>query len=74
MDPSAIAELQTDFNISVNITGGAFPDSPGPTGDFFSDIVTLFRALAVVSNSGPGSIGGPGPRVAPTALPICLDA
>lgn len=71
MDPSAIAELQSGFNISVNITGGAFPDSTGPTGDFFNDIVTLFRALAVVSNSGPGDIGGPGPRAAPTALPIC---
>ena len=71
MDPAAIDELQVDFNITVNITVSALPDSPGPTGDFFNDIVTLFRALAVVTNNGPITIGGPGARVAPTALPIC---
>jgi hypothetical protein len=74
MDPAAISELQQDFNISVNITGGAFPESTGPTGEFFHDILTLFQALAVVSNSGPNDVGGPGLRVAPTALPLCASA
>ena len=71
MEPAAIDDLQRYYNISVNITHAAFPKSDGPTGDFFRDFVTLSRALHAVTNDGPASPAGPGPRVAPTAPPIC---
>lgn len=71
-EPAAIVELQTTFNISINITRPALPHSPGATGDFFADIVLIFQHLAAVVNNAPGSVGGGGVPRAPPAPPICV--
>ncbi len=45
-------------------------DFVATSGDFFNDFNTLFRALHVVTNSGPGSVGGGGTPRAPLAPPF----
>lgn len=73
-EPAAIAELETVFGISINITRPALEKSPGATGAFFHDVVTIFQNLYAVTNNAPGSIGGGGVPLAPPAPPICGDA
>ena len=70
-EPAAIVELQTAFNISINISHSAMPHSEGPTGDFFRDIVAIFQNLHAITNNSPSSIGGGGVPLAPPAPPIC---
>ena len=70
-EPAAIAELQSAFGISINITHSALPSSPGATGDFFRDVVAIFQSLHAVANNAPGSVGGGGAPLAPPAPPIC---
>ena len=70
-EPAAIAELQRVFGISINITRPALEQSPGATGAFFSDVVTIFQNLHAVTNNAPGSVGGGGAPLAPPAPPIC---
>lgn len=38
---------------------------------WFLDMLNIFRALAVVQNNSPQSVGGPGQRLAPLPPPIC---
>jgi hypothetical protein len=71
MEPAAIDELQSGWGISMNITGGAFPTSTGPTGDFFNDLVDIFRALHAVTSNTNTTVGGGGAPLAPLAPPIC---
>lgn len=40
---------------------------------FYRDIVILFKALQVVINNGPTSIGGGGVPLAPAPLPLCTS-
>ena len=70
-EPAAIVELRDVFGISINITHSALPGSPGPTGDFFRDIVAIFQNLHAVSNNAAGNVGGGGTPLAPPAPPIC---
>lgn len=71
MEPAAIADLQSAYGISMNISHAAFPTSTGPTGAFFFDMVTLFQALYAVENNGPDAPGGGGTPMQPTAAPLC---
>ena len=70
-EPAAIAELQSAFNISINITRPALEKSPGPSGAFFADVVAIFQSLHAVTNNAPGRVGGGGVPLAPPAPPIC---
>lgn len=42
----------------------------GSSGPFYNDCMKLFKALYIVDNNGPNSIGGGGTRRAPLAPPI----
>ena len=40
------------------------------SGSWYQDMMTLFGALAVVDNNGPGAVGGGGAPLQPLAPPI----
>ena len=70
-EPSAIAELQREFGISINITAPALERSQGAAGAFFRDIVSIFQNLHAVTNNAPGNVGGGGAPLVPPKPPIC---
>ena len=70
-EPAAIAELQSAFGISINITRPALASSAGASGAFFRDVVAIFQSLHAVANNAPGSVGGGGAPLAPPAPPLC---
>ncbi len=70
-EPAAIAELQSTFGISINITRPALAASAGATGAFFRDVVAIFQNLHAVANNAPESVGGGGTPLAPPAPPNC---
>lgn len=51
--------MNTSFGYNLSTGGGAF----------YNDLTKLFKALHVISNNGPNSVGGGTPRV-PLAPPI----
>lgn len=68
MDAAVTVELQAAYGFSVDI---ANPLTPTQGGQFYADLVAIFRALHVVTNNGPASIGGGGTPMGPIAPPIC---
>jgi len=62
------AEVKATFGYSVAIED---PLSPTQGSPLYWDIVQLFRALSVVANNGPGTIGGGGTPRQPPPPPIC---
>ena len=70
MEAGVSAELQRAYGVSVRIEDPLRP-APGQGAALYEDLVTVFRALAVVANNGPGSVGGGGAPRRPPAAPIC---
>ena len=69
MERGVTAELREAYNISVAIED---PLTAGGQGaDLFADLVSIFRALAVVINNGPATVGGGGTPRQPPPPPIC---
>ena len=65
MDAGVSDELKRVYGFSVRI------EDPLTDGPLYDDLVRVFRALAVVANNGPASIGGGGTPRAPPPPPIC---
>lgn len=72
-----IADTTGDADASLGVDSGALPDYRARTGhdldmdaDLQSDLQRLFRALQVVTDDGPATVGGPGARLAPPAPPL----
>ena len=70
MEAGVSAELQRAYGVSVRIEDPLRP-APGQGAALYEDLVAVFRALAVVANNGPGSVGGGGAPRRPPAPPIC---
>lgn len=68
MERGVTAELQAQYNFSVAIED---PLTPTQGGEFYADLVAIFRALSVVVNNGPSSVGGGGTPRQPPPPPIC---
>ena len=69
MERGVTAELRAAYNVSVAIEDPLTPAGQGSA--LYWDIVAIFRALSVVVNNGPASIGGGGTPRQPPAAPIC---
>lgn len=69
MDRAVTAELREAYGVSVAIENPLTPTGQGAA--LFADLVAIFRALAVVANNGPTSVGGGGAPRQPLAPPIC---
>lgn len=67
MEAAVNEELRVAYNVSM-----AYPGGLGPGHALYSDLVSIFQALAVVDNNGPASIGGGGAPRRPPAAPLCL--
>ena len=61
-------EVEREYGYSIRIEK---PLTPAQGGALFSDLVAIFKALHVVDNNGPGSVGGGGAGRQPPAPPIC---
>ena len=68
MERGVTAELRAAYNISVAIEE---PLTPGQGGELYADLVAIFRALAVVANNSPNSVGGGGTPRRPPPPPFC---
>ena len=67
-EPAVNAEVEAAFGFSIRIEN---PLSPHQGAAFYWDVVTLYSALSVVTNNGPGAVGGGGTPRQPLAPPIC---
>ena len=73
LEASVNAEMQQLFNVTMAYPGGVRPTDANPVARaLYSDLLNIFRALHVVTNSGPNSIGGGGVPLVPLAPPICI--
>jgi hypothetical protein len=68
MERGVTAELRAAYNVSVAIED---PLTPNQGADLYADLVAIFRALNVVVNNGPATIGGGGTPRQPPPPPIC---
>lgn len=68
MERGVTAELRAAYNVSVAIED---PLTPAQGGDLYADLLAVFRALSVVTNNAPASIGGGGTPRQPPPPPIC---
>ena len=76
MDALVNAEMRRAYNFSM-----AYPHGVGPytaqgnatqgARDLYADLLAIFRALHVVANNGPASVGGGGTPRQPRKAPIC---
>lgn len=78
MDAAVNEEMRAHYNFSMAYPHGVWnPESPGGAtasaaeNDLYNDLLAIFRALHVVSNNRPNSIGGGGTPRVPTKAPIC---
>jgi hypothetical protein len=68
MEHAVNQEIQSAYGYSVAIENPLVPTQGGP---LYYDLVTIFRALSIVINNGPNSIGGGGTPRRPPPPPIC---
>lgn len=67
-EPPVNGEVEAAYGFSIAIDR---PLSPSQGAPFYWDLVRIYQALAVVTNNGPGAVGGGGVPRAPLAPPIC---
>jgi len=68
MESAVNDELENQYKFSVRIQK---PVTPTQSGEFFNDLVNIFKALHIIINNTEKTIGGGGTPIAPLAPPIC---
>jgi hypothetical protein len=63
-----VASAKNDFNGGCVMYAEAAAD--GAVNPARGDMARIFSQVRLVTNSGPGSVGGPGTRLAPLAPPL----
>ena len=73
MDAAVNAEMRSHYNFSMAYPTGVTSDSSQTKAQnaVYADLLAIFRALHVVSNNSPTSIGGGGTPRQPRKGPIC---
>ena len=76
MDAAVNSELRSQYGFNMAYPHGvgspaAAPNATRAESDLYADLLAIFRALSVVSNNGPTSIGGGGTPRQPRKGPIC---
>ena len=76
MDAEVNSEMRAVYNWSMAYPHGvqrpdkATGQKPGQN-QLYNDLLRIFRALQIVTNNGPNSVGGGGTPRVPTKAPIC---
>jgi hypothetical protein len=68
MEHGVNAEVQSAYGYSIAIEN---PLKPTQGAALYNDLVAVFRALSVVANNGPATVGGGGTPRQPPPPPIC---
>ena len=65
-------EMLATYGYAMTYTWGVSPDAEEPGARaLFADLRAILRALSVVVNNGPDSVGGGGEPRVPAKPPIC---
>ena len=74
MEKEVNEELRLTYNIDMAFPHGLRPNGGSKEGrELYADLLVLFRALHIVSNNSPTSVGGGGAPRRPLAPSICTN-
>lgn len=64
-------EMRQTYGFAMTYPHGVARGDPGMAGALYEDLLSIFQNLHAVTNNAPGSIGGGGKPLAPSAPEIC---
>ena len=73
MEADVNLEMREAFGYAMTYPHGVSPAASDPGGALYCDLLAIFRALHVVVNNRPTSIGGGGMPRQPAKPPICEE-